>query len=340
VQYVPIVDAHLDLGWNAAAGRDLTRPVAEIRADEQRDEYQCMVSFPDMRAGGVALVFGSIFVMKKVFDGTDHAFEPEIADRAREQIDIYRRYEDDGVVRIVRDARALDAHLEMWEEDHVPGLLIAMEGAEPISSPDELQWWFDAGLRMIGPAWGPTRYCGGFTGGKGVASGFTDMGRELVAGMKSLSIALDVAHSSTELYWDGVHSDHPHVCCTHTAPQEVLGMDRMPDAHQFAALASRGGVIGLGLGNIFLTKDWWGGGKQPVALSKVGEVLEIMASAAGWDHVGIGSDLDGGIGLDESPVELDSIADLAKIGDVIPKQAHAGVLGENWIRFLRSALPS
>lgn len=340
MQYVPIVDAHLDLGWNAARGRDLTRPVTEIRTAEQRDDYQAMVSFPDMRAGGVALVCASIFVMEKVFEGTDHDFEPDIAARARDQIDLYRRYEDEGVVRIVRDATALDAHLQMWEEDHVPGLLIAMEGAEPIESPDELRWWLDAGVRMIGPAWGPTRYCGGFTGGQGLARGFTEIGRDLVAGMKSLSIALDVAHSSTELYWEAVHSDHPHVCCTHTAPQEVLGIDRMPDAHQLSALASRGGVIGLGLGNIFLAKDWWGAGKQPVPLSRVGDVLDIMSAAAGWDHVGIGSDLDGGIGLDESPVELSSIADLAKIGDVIPKHAHAGVLGENWIRFLRAALPS
>jgi membrane dipeptidase len=337
---VPIVDAHLDLGWNAAAGRDLTKPSADIRAAEQRSEYRCMVSFPDMVAGGVALVFGSIFCMTKVFEGTDHAFEPEIAERARQQIDMYRRFEDDGVVRIVRDARALDAHLALWQEDRVPGLLIAMEGAEPIERPDELQWWFDAGLRMIGPAWGPTRYCGGFTGSRGVASGFTDIGRELVAGMKALSIPLDLAHSSTELYWEGVHSDHPHVCCTHTSPQEVLGIDRMPDGHQLSALASRGGVIGLGLGNIFLTKDSWADGKPAVTISRVGEVFEIMAASAGWDHVGIGSDLDGGIGVDESPVELESIADIAKIGETIPPEAHAGVLGENWIRFLRGALPA
>jgi membrane dipeptidase len=72
----------------------------------------------------------------------------------------------------------------------------------------------------------------------------------------------------------------------------------------------------------------------------VGEVFELMARSAGWDHVGIGSDLDGGIGVDESPVELESIVDIAKIGETIPPEAHAGVLGENWIRFLRGALPA
>ena len=216
-----------------------------------------------------------------------------------------------------------------------------MEGAEPIERPDELQWWFDAGLRMIGPAWGPTRYCGGFTGSRGIASGFTDIGRELVAGMKELSIPLDLAHSSVELFAEGVASDHPSVCCTHTTPRELMGIERMPDGAAMKALADRGGVIGLGLGNIFLSKRWWGDGDRgPVPVSTVGEVFELMARSAGWDHVGIGSDLDGGIGLDESPVELESIADIVKIGDTIPPEAHAGVLGENWIRFLRGALPA
>jgi membrane dipeptidase len=120
-----------------------------------------------------------------------------------------------------------------------------------------------------------------------------------------------------------------------------MGIERMPDGAAMKSLADRGGVIGLGLGNIFLSKRWWGDGDRgPVPISTVGEVFELMARSAGWDHVGIGSDLDGGIGLDESPVELTSIADIAKIGDVVPKEAHADVLGENWIRFLRGALPA
>jgi membrane dipeptidase len=338
----PIVDAHLDLAWNAANGRDLRRAAADIRAEENKTENRCMVTFPEMVRGGIALVFGSIFVMKGVMEGTDHDFDEEIAARARQQIDIYRGFEDEGLVRIVRSRSSLEDHLAMWERDGLPGLLVAMEGAEPIRSPDELEWWFDAGLRMIGPAWGPTRYCGGFAGSRGVAKGFTQIGRELVDGMKALSIPLDLAHSSVELYWEGVESDHPHVCCTHTAPREVLGIDRMPDAEQMSALAKRGGVIGLGLGNIFLTPSAWGEerGRADVPLSTVGDVFGVMASAAGWGHVGIGSDLDGGIGVDESPDSLESIADEPKLADVLPADVRDDVLGGNWLRFLRSALPN
>jgi membrane dipeptidase len=59
----------------------------------------------------------------------------------------------------------------------------------------------------------------------------------------------------------------------------------------------------------------------------------------GWSHVGIGSDLDGGFGVDSSPREIDTVADLHKVGSVVPAEAREGVLGANWLNFLRSSLP-
>ena len=55
--------------------------------------------------------------------------------------------------------------------------------------------------------------------------------------------------------------------------------------------------------------------------------------------MGIGSDLDGGFGLEESPVELQTIADLSKVGDVVPEAYREAVLSTNWLNFLRRALP-
>jgi membrane dipeptidase len=273
-----------------------------------------------------------------VKEGTDHDADPELVARGKQQVALYRQLEDEGRVRIIRTQALLDDHLRLWDTDHVPGLLIAMEGAEPIESPDDLRWWIDAGVRMIGTAWGPSRYSGGFAGSHGVAGGLTPIGKELVAAMKDLSVALDLAHSSVELFWDGVHSDHPHVVCTHTSPREVLQRDRMPNGEMMQALAERGGVVGLGLGNMFVEPSW-NAGDPPVPLARVGEVLTLMAHAAGWNHIAIGSDLDGGIGLDESPDSLDSVGDIGKIGDTLPADARDGVLGDNWLRFLYEALP-
>ena len=335
-----IVDGHLDLAWNALNGRDLTKTVAEIRAAERRSDHSCTVTIPEMRRGNVTIVFGSIFVMDRVLDGTDHGFDPELGRRGKAQLDEYRRIEDEGHVRIIRTKQSLDDHLRLWAEDGTPGLLIAMEGAEPIESPAELRWWFDAGLRMASTAWGPSRYSGGYAGSKGVPGGLTPLGRELLVEMAELGIAFDLCHSSPELFWDGVRSDHPHVVCTHTTPRELNGRERMPDGEMLAALAKRGGIIGLGLGNIFLDRTWLETGRgEPIPLSRVVDVFAMMAEHTGWDHLAIGSDLDGGIGVEESPVELDSIADLAKIGDLLPDEARGGVMGGNWIAFLREALP-
>ena len=335
-----IVDAHLDMAWNIVAGRDLRLPAAEVRELEKRERQQCTVTIPDIRDGGVTLVFGSIFVMERVLDGTDEPFDPAIGARGKAQVDAYRRYEDEGLIRIVRTKSALADHLAAWETDGIPGLVIAMEGAEPIESPDELQWWFDAGVRVISTAWGPSRYSGGYAGSKGSPGGLTSVGRELVSGMASLGIAFDVCHSSPELFWDGVNSAHPHVCVTHTTSRELLGVERLPNAEMFKAMADRGGMIGLGLGNIFADETWFKTGKgDPVPMQTFGDLFALVAESAGWDHLGIGSDLDGGIGVDESPVGLNSIADLPLLGGVIPEPARASVLGENWLRFITESLP-
>ena len=67
--------------------------------------------------------------------------------------------------------------------------------------------------------------------------------------------------------------------------------------------------------------------------------LHYIAALAGWESVGIGSDVDSGFGRDETPVELDSVADWRTIGDHVPTVARQGVLGGNWLRLLRETLP-
>jgi membrane dipeptidase len=64
-----------------------------------------------------------------------------------------------------------------------------------------------------------------------------------------------------------------------------------------------------------------------------------IAVLVGWKHVGIGSDLDGGFGREESPLEIDAVADLYKVGAVVPVEFREAVLGDNWLGFLRSSLP-
>jgi len=70
----------------------------------------------------------------------------------------------------------------------------------------------------------------------------------------------------------------------------------------------------------------------------------ICGIAGDRRHIAIGSDFDGGFGLESIPAELDTVADLQKLGPALrangfSESESAGVLGENWINLLRRALP-
>jgi membrane dipeptidase len=106
------------------------------------------------------------------------------------------------------------------------------------------------------------------------------------------------------------------------------------------ALAERAGVIGLVLYNGFLEPGWNGDRSISVTLNEhLRRHADHVARVCGWSYVGIGSDLDGGFGLEESPSEIDTVADLHRVGEVVPTEVREAVLGANWLRFLRSSLP-
>jgi membrane dipeptidase len=106
------------------------------------------------------------------------------------------------------------------------------------------------------------------------------------------------------------------------------------------AIAERSGVIGIVLYNGYLEREWLNDHSIPITVGvHVRRQAEKIAETAGWSSVGIGSDLDGGFGRGESPAEVDTVADLQSVGAAAPAEARAGLLGENWLSFLRRALP-
>jgi membrane dipeptidase len=106
------------------------------------------------------------------------------------------------------------------------------------------------------------------------------------------------------------------------------------------AVAERNGVIGLVLYNGFLEPRWQQDKTMPVTLDEhLRRHAEYIASLTDWNHVGIGSDLDGGLGLEESPLEIDTVADLYKVGASVPAEVQEAVLSGNWLNFLRRCLP-
>ena len=353
-----IVDGHLDLALNMVRNLvDHTLPIAELRRLEIYESQQAMTSLPEFTRGNVAMVFATLFaepadlgfatgvVTHQGFSGYSTPEEAEA--QGLEQLAVYERWASEGLVRLITSQAVLEDHLRRWPQDRVPGLLVLMEGADPIKSVADLEMWWARGVRAIGLTWGRTRYAGG----TGAPGGLTAMGRELLTAMRTRGLILDTSHLAEQAFFEALEFFPDRIMASHSNPRALLGLegqatvipaDRHLSDEMIRAIGDRGGMIGLNLINYFLEPRWTLTDQSvPVSIhDQCKKLLEHNAALIGWDKLGIGSDLDAGMSLDCSPLELETIADFAKFADVVPTHAQAGVLGENWLRFLRASLPA
>jgi membrane dipeptidase len=360
-----IIDSHQDLAWNMLTyGRDYTRSVNETRRLEANTNVpdrngDSIVGWPEYQRGQVAAVFSTLFALPaKSRETHDQIWytDYETAHRLyRDQIIIYRRLVDShpDKFRLISTTKELDSVIDEWSkpardgQGHPVGLIYLMEGADGIRSPHELSEWYDMGLRLIGLAWAGTRYCGG-TGDPGP---LTPEGLELLSAMADYNFVLDLSHMDEAAALESLDRYEGPVMATHSNCAALMkGADtnrHLPD-RVIEGLIERDAVIGIIPLNSFLKPGWIrknGSKREEVPLEVVINHLDHICQIAGDSlHAGIGSDFDGGFGLQSIPPELDSIADLQKIASGLIERGYSeidaeNVLGGNWLRFLRRNLP-
>jgi membrane dipeptidase len=343
-----IIDAHLDLAFNALAlDNNLDLSLAALRAVERPHATCCgvpTVTLPALRAADVRVVFGTVFVQSPQFGfdmcGPIYTTPEQARAQGWAQIQFYRQLAERGAITLVTDQAALDAVISTAST--APGLVPLMEGADPIRDPDDVAAWYAAGIRIVGLAWGATRYSGGtFAPGP-----LTPAGRALLPALRAHRIALDASHLAEASFWEALDLFDGPVIASHSNCRTFIPTDRHLTDDMLRAIVERNGVIGVVLYNKFLAPDWQPGDpKSAVTLDAVVRQIEHICEIAGdTNHVGIGSDLDGGFGRDDIPAELDSCLDLGRIGAALCAAGWrdneiAGVLGGNWARWLRFALP-
>jgi membrane dipeptidase len=197
-------------------------------------------------------------------------------------------------------------------------------------------------LRIVGPAWDTTRYAGGtWSGGR-----MTRLGRALLDVMAEFNVILDASHLSHQALFEALDAfEGRHVIASHSNPHRFVPTSRHLPDKAIEMIAERGGVIGVVLYNRFLKKEW-SGKKDDVTLDDVVRMIDHICQVTGSaDHVGLGSDYDGGFGAEAIPRELNTIRDHFKIGDELlqrgfePKHVEQ-IMGGNWLRILREALPT
>lgn len=346
------VDAHLDLAYNALGfGRDLTRPLAELRHAEQGrvGDGRLTVTLPALREAGVGLVFGTLFVApfdpRKLQERQVYRDAQEAHTLALRQLDYYHRLADEvEYVRLVGDAAGLEKIVASHQEEgeRLLGVLPLMEGAEAIREPQEVEMWYERGVRVIGLAWDDTSYAAGAWRGGG---GVTAKGYALMERMADLGLILDITHLSEQASLEALERYEGHVVATHSNARALVGSERHLSDTQIRTLAERGGVCGLVLYNRFLKRGYTRTDpRESVTLDDVVAHIDHICQLLGnANHVGIGSDFDGGFGAEHIPTGLDSVLDLPQIGMALTGRGYTPedvrrIMGENWLDLLRRAL--
>jgi membrane dipeptidase len=352
-----IIDAHLDLAWNALQwNRNIQHSVYTIRTGESNlsgpGRGQGTVALPEMRKGHIALCFATLLARStgRAIQNLDYSSPYQAYAVAQGQLAYYRALHEAGEIRLIVNRKEMDEHIAVWQQwetnpsfsQPVPGLIISMESADPILLPEHLRAWQEAGVRIIGPAhYGPGRYAGGTSTELGL--GFE--GKQLLREMDKLGILLDLTHFSDEAFWEAMEAFSGPMLASHNNCRALVPHQRQFDDRQIRALISRDGVSGVSLDNWMIRSGWTRGAKdnERVTLAHVADHIDHICQLAGnSQHAAIGSDLDGGFGREQSPADLDTIADLQHIPEILSKRGYndtdiAFVMHGNWLRLLRKA---
>ena len=353
-----IIDAHLDLSMNALQwNRDILQSVYTIRAQEQmvpgKGRGTGTVALPEMRQGRIALSIVTLIARStgRPVPHIDFLSATQSFGMARGQLAYYRALETAGHIRILDDVASLDSHMAAWQawdqseqpelEDAPPlGFVISMEGADPILEPAQLEEWVDLGLWLIGPThYGPGRYAGG----TGTELGLTELGPPLLREMSRLNTLLDMTHLSDQAFWEALNHYDGRVLASHNNCRTLVNHQRQFSDAQLQAIFERDGVIGAAFDVWMLKPDWSGidhdNGDVTIA-TVVDHIDHICQLAGNANHAAIGTDLDGGYGREQSPCDLDTIADLQTIPALLSERGYNpndinAIMHGNWLRLLR-----
>lgn len=351
-----IFDAHLDLSMNALEwNRDITQPVYALREreegmDDKPDRRNSTVSLPEMRKGNIGICVATQ-IARYVKPGSEipgwNSQEQAWA-QTQGQLAWYRAMEERGEMVQIHNLDLLQSHLSRWENQNdgtLPiGYILSLEGADSMVNISYVEKAYQNGLRAIGPAhYGPGVYAYGTNSEGGIGT----KGRELLSEMERLNMILDATHLCDESFWEALNHFKGHVWASHNNCRALVPHNRQFSDEQIKVLIERGAVIG-GAFDAWMLKPGWilrksNSKDEGVYLKDVIDHIDHVCQIAGNSlHSGIGTDLDGGYGTEQSPADLDTIADLQKIPDLLQQRGYSqddidNIMYKNWIRFLEKA---
>ena len=362
-----IVDLHLDLAWDALFwNRDLTLPAHKVREQDAEDSPLgaenfttglCTVTFPEMRRGSVGITLST--VMSRI-EPRCHArrdgmrTQEQAAAVGRGHLAYYQGMARRGEIAPVTCLADLEEAVRAWRQptaDTPVYHILSMESADPIVDADDVEFWWEAGLRVVGPAhFGDNTYIHGtFTEG-----GLKPPAKALYKAMREAGMILDITHMADQAVWESFDLWDGPIMASHCVSRSVVPGQRHLTDDMISELSRRGGIIGLVFCQNFIdpdiawTRDLWNERREAIyGMEGLVPHIERIADLAGGvtDNVAIGTDMDGGLGAELTPTDVDTIADLQGFPAVLEEAGIAagdieGILHENALHFFRTAWSS
>jgi len=358
-----IVDLHLDLAWDALYwNRDLTLTAHQVREQEEHEPPQvatdhntgsCTVTFPEMRRGHVGIMLSTI--MSRIEPRGERRDGMRTQEQAiatgRGHLAYYQSMTRRGQIKPVRNVDDLEEAVQVWRnpQDDTPIYhILSMESADPIIDPDDVEFWWNAGLRVVGPAhFGHNTYIHG----TGTEGGLKPPAKALFRALREAGMILDITHMADQAVWESFDLWDGPIMASHCTCRSIVQGQRHLTDDMIRELIRRDGIIGLVFCQFFIDPEiaWTNRPSADNWVSKYGmnglnpHIKNIVKLAQGsTKNIAIGTDMDGGFGAEFTPTDVDTIADLQGFAPVLKEAGYSdddvqGILHGNALRFFHRA---
>ena len=355
-----LIDAHLDISTNAIEwNRDYRMSVYDIRKSEEGmtdkiDRGKGTVSFPELRKGNIGLVVATQLARFNQNNGNLPGAGWNSPHQAwamsQAQIAWYQAMEMEGEMIQINNLPSLENHVSLWMDEAKDnaekpiGYILSLEGADSLINLSYLEKAYQYGLRIIGPAHYST---GRYASGTGTTDGFTPLGKDLLKEMDALKMILDATHLTDKGFLEAMDLFQGHVWASHHNCRALVPHQRQLSDDQIKILINRKAVIGGCFDAWMMKPNFTQRVSNPAGFGiKIETIIDhydhICQIAGNSLHCAIGSDLDGTYGTEQSPSDMDTIADLQNLKGLLSKRGYSqddieNIFHKNWLRFLRAA---
>jgi len=318
------------------------------------------IDLPRMKKGGLNALFFSIYMSGAVTG-------PKAVNDAIERIAAVHRLAEE-----LPDQVALCVTAEQVRKAHKQGkvaALMGMEGGHMINnSLAVLRMYAELGVRYLTLTHSVNTDWADSSGDQPKHNGLTDFGKDVVRELNRLGVMVDISHVSDKTFWDAIEVSKAPMIASHSSCRAIAGHARNMTDPMIKALAAKGGVIQINYLDQFIDNDLYQYSQKSQSLmrelqqkypgrenadkrreevarqfgpapkaswERIIDHIDHAVKLVGVDHVGLGSDFDGG----SMPAGMEDCTQLPKITEALLRKGYSAadikkILGENTLRLL------